>query len=103
MRVIDDSEAEEFREWLLQIGHGQNSDEDSKVEIPQDIRSNDVESLMNFIYPNLDTPSPPPPEYFLHRMILAPRNSDVNNLNETLLDKMNGNVKTYYSADQIIS
>ena len=36
-------------------------------------------------------------------MILAPRDSDVNNLNDTLLDEMNGNVRTYYSADQIIS
>ena len=81
---------------------GKNSDENGKVEIPRDIRCDDVESLMNFIYPNLDSASPPPPEYFLNQMILAPRNSDVNSVNETLLDRMNGDVKTYYSADQII-
>ena len=57
---------------------------------------------MNFIYPNLDSASLPPPEYFLNRMILAPRNSDVNSVNETLLDKMNGDVKIYYSSNQII-
>lgn len=84
MRLRDDPEAEEFGEWLLQIGHGRNSDENGKIETPQDIRSNDIESLMNFIYPNLDSASPPPPEYFLNRMILAPRNSDVNSVNETL-------------------
>ena len=35
-------------------------------------------------------------------MILAPRNSDVNDVNETLLDRMNGEIKTYFSADEII-
>jgi len=102
MRLQDDPEAEEFGEWLLQIEHGQNSDENGKIKIPQDIRSNNIESLMNFIYPNLDSTSLPPPEYFLNRKILAPQNSDVNSINETLLDRMSGNVKTYYSADQII-
>lgn len=57
---------------------------------------------MNFVYPNLQSTIPPPPQYFLDRMILAPRNSDVNDINETLLDKMTGDAKTYYSADQII-
>ena len=35
-------------------------------------------------------------------MILAPQNSDVNSVNKTLLDRMNRDVKTYYSTDQII-
>ena len=34
MWLRDNPEAEEFREWLLQIGHGQNSDENGKIEIP---------------------------------------------------------------------
>ena len=102
MRVTDDSEADEFRDWLLQIGHARNSDEDGKVKIPRDIRCNDIDSLMNFIYLNLNSSPPPPPEYFLNRMILAPRNSDVNIVNETLLNKMNGHVETYYSADEVI-
>jgi hypothetical protein len=102
MRLRDDPEAEQFGEWLLQIGHGQNSDESGKIKIPRDICSNNIESLMNFIYPNINSAPPPPPEYFLNRMILAPRNSDVNTVNETLLDKMNGDAKTYYSADQIL-
>jgi hypothetical protein len=66
------------------------------------MRSNDIESLMNFVYPDLNSSSPPPPEYFLNRMILAPRNTDVNGVNETLLDRMTGDVKIYYSADQVI-
>ena len=66
MWLRDDLEVEEFGEWLLQIGHGQNSDKNSKIEIPQDICSDNIESLMNFIYPNLDSTSLPPPEYFLN-------------------------------------
>ena len=54
MRVTDDSEAQEFREWLLEIGHGRNSDEDGKIKIPQDIRSNDIDSLMNFIFSEIN-------------------------------------------------
>jgi hypothetical protein len=102
MRLKDDSEAEEFGRWLLQIGHGLNSDQNGRIEIPQDICTYDIESLMNFVYPQLQSSPPPPPQYFLNRMILAPRNSDVNDVNEILLDRMAGDAKTYYSADEII-
>jgi hypothetical protein len=84
------------------IGRGENSDDTNKIEIPKDIRSNDITSLMNFIYPDLQSSPPPPPDYFLNRMILAPRNSDVSDVNDTLLDKMTGDTKTYYSADEVI-
>ena len=102
MRLRDDPDAEQFAAWLLQIGCGENSDENGKVEIPQEMHLNDIESLMNFIYPDLNSSSPPPPEYFLNHIILAPQNFDVNSVNETLLDRMIGNVKTYYSADQVL-
>ena len=100
MRLRNDPEAEKFAEWLLEIGHGRNSDEDNEVAIPQDMCSNNIEALTNFVYPNLESTPPPPPNYFLNRMILAPRNSDVDTVNETLLDRMSGDAKTYYSADQ---
>jgi hypothetical protein len=102
MRLRNDPDAEEFGNWLHQIGHGRNSDDNNKIEIPQDIRSNDITSLMNFIYPNLQSTPPPPPDYFLNRMILAPRNTDVSDVNDALLDRMTGDTKTYYSADEVI-
>ena len=102
MCLQNDPDAEEFGRWLLQIGHGHNSDENNKIEIPQAIRSENIESLINFVYPNLNSDPPPPPDYFLNRMILAPRNSDVDDVNETLLDRMNGEIKTYFSDDEII-
>lgn len=102
MRLQQDPHAEEFAKWLLDIGHGRNSDESSEIQISQDMCSSNIESLMNFVYPALNSTPPPPPDYFLNRMILAPRNSDVDAINETLLDRMNSDIKIYYSADNII-
>ena len=102
MRLQGDSDAESFGEWLLEVGHGQNSDENGEIEIPQEMRSNDMEDLKDFIYPHINSSPPPPAEYFLNRMILAPRNLDVNDMNEALLNRMSGNTKSYYSADNIM-
>ncbi|KAJ7195473.1 hypothetical protein GGX14DRAFT_319684, partial [Mycena pura] len=44
----------------------------------------------------------PLPEYFLNRMILASRNVDVFQINDTVLDKMSGNSRTFISADKVI-
>jgi PIF1-like helicase/DNA helicase Pif1-like protein len=102
MRLRHDPQAEEFAEWLLDIGHGRNSDENGEIQIPQNMCCNNIESLMNFVYPNLNSSPPPPPDYFLNQLILAPLNSDVNAVNEALLDEMSGDVKIYYSTDQVI-
>lgn len=102
MRLRDDPDADTFTEWLSKIGKGQNSDENDEVEIPQDMQSPDVESLINFVYPNINSTSSPSAEYFLNRMILAPKNFDVNDINQALLDKLIGDPKIYYSADQVI-
>src|SRR6266446_5433043 len=66
------------------------------------MQSNDIESLMNFIYPHVDSSPSPPPEYFLNQMILAPCNTDVNDVNNKLLDHMHGDDTIYNSADQVI-
>ena len=105
MRLRDDPEADSFSKWLLMIGHGENIDKNNEVEIPSDMRTADVNSLMHFVYPNLQSSSPahpPKPDYFFQQIILAPRNSNVNDTNEILLNKMPGNTKIYYSANNII-
>jgi PIF1-like helicase len=66
------------------------------------MHSDNIESLINFIYPDLNSCPPPPPEYFLNCMILAPRNTDINSINKIILDRMTGNAKIYYSTDQVI-
>lgn len=66
MHLRDDPQADEFAKWLLDIGHGRNSDENGEINIPQDMCCHDLESLMNFIYPNVHSVPPPPPEYLLN-------------------------------------
>ncbi|KAJ7224208.1 hypothetical protein GGX14DRAFT_316679, partial [Mycena pura] len=45
---------------------------------------------------------PLPPEYFLNLMILAPRNADIFEINDNILDAMSGDTRTYFSADKVI-
>ncbi|KAJ6457792.1 hypothetical protein C8R47DRAFT_995558, partial [Mycena vitilis] len=58
--------------------------------------------LVDFVYPGISSDPPPPAEYFLNRMILAPRNVDVSESNETVLGKMAGEERVYYSADKVV-
>ena len=102
MWLRGDSDAETFGEWLLEVGHGPNSDKNGEIEIPQEMRFDDIEDLKKFIYPGIASCPPPPAEYFLNQMILAPRNFDVNDMNESLPNQMNGDTKSYYSANNII-
>lgn len=53
----------------------------------------DASALIDFIYPDIDSPNAPPPDYFLNRMILAPQNSDVADLNDIILDRMAGDAQ----------
>lgn len=102
MRLRDDPDGQEFAQWLLDIGHGRNMVSDTKVAIPQDMCVPQINDLINFVYPAVDTSPPPPPEYFLHRMILAPRNIDVEDVNNTILGLMHGEEIFLYSADEVI-
>jgi DNA replication protein DnaC len=102
MRLQGDPEGEEFSRWLLDVGHGRNLDERGKVLIPADMLVQDAASLIDFVYPGINSPEPPPPDYFLNRMILAPRNADVSDINGTILDHMAGETHTFYSANEVI-
>jgi len=92
----------EFSNWLLDIGHGRNVDDGSKVEIPQSMIIASEEELINTIYGDIcNKPTPPLPDYFLAHAILAPKNSDVQETNQKILEKMPGKEIVCYSADSI--
>ena len=99
-----DAEDIEFANWLLQVGHGRDMEEDSgEIPLPDSrMITHSSEDLVNFIYGDISTNPPPPPEYFLNRTILAARNSDVAEMNKEILQKMIGETKTYLSADSLI-
>jgi hypothetical protein len=61
------------------------------------------ESLIDSLYPGIDTL---PPEnhnnYFLERTILSPRNDDVDQLNQSVLDHFPEEEKIFHSADSVV-
>ena len=98
-----DAETRRFAQWLLDVGHGRATTRpDGKIVIPSSMIANDVASLVHAIYPSISRHPPPPPEYFLNRMILAPRNADVTKINNMILRDMSGEGRTYVSADSMI-
>lgn len=102
MRVRHDPDAAEFSRWLLDIGHGRNAGSDNKLSIPETMRVASFDGLANFVYAGIDSSTPPSPDYFLNRMILAPRNSDVTGANQYILSKMAGEEHIFHSADCIV-
>ena len=74
-----------FANWLLDVGHGRNIDADSTIAFNPDMQVSDSDDLINHIYPDIDKVVSPP-SYFLNRIILAPRNADVANLNSAILN-----------------
>lgn len=94
-------DTQEFAQWLLDVGHGRNLIDNNKVCFPDHMQVQSADSLIESIYPAVDSAPPPPPEYFLNRMILAPRNIDVAEINQEILDRMQGPSRQYISADEI--
>ena len=102
--LSDDFRTEEqaFADWLLSVGRGDNVAEDGTIAFEPHMRVPDVECLITSIYPHIED-AVPPPMYFLDRVILAPRNTDVNQLNMDILNRMPGSAKVFHSADSIES
>ena len=102
MRLVGDPSAQEFSFWLLDIGHGHGCGEDGTILLLQQMVSPDLDAFVAEIYPDIGSNPPPPAEYFLNRTILAPRNSDVDDLNNKLLSLMSGEEQVFHSADSVV-
>lgn len=102
MRLRLDPNSRDFSNWLLDVGHGRNCDERGMVHIPDAMRVTSYGALTDFIYAGVEVNPPPPPTFFLDRMILAPRNVDVADVNHEILERMAGDATSYYSIDEII-
>jgi hypothetical protein len=101
MRLRQTTEEQAFADWLLDIGHGRRLADNAKTELPVSLICQGEDELIRFIYPGINSTPPPPSEYFLERTILAPRNSDVADINLKILNQMSGAARTYLSADSI--
>ena len=101
MRLSQSTEDEQrFATWLLDVGHGTNLDDNGTIPFDNNMRVHDCEALINFVYPNIDKLIPPP-SYFLDRIILAARNTNVDDLNTAILHRFPGQELMFYSADAI--
>jgi hypothetical protein len=103
MRLNINIEAEQnFAKWQLEVGHGQHTDEECNISLPEHFRcrENTVASLIDTIYPEVDTANHPN-EYFSERTILSCKNDDVDSLNQQVLQKFPGRCQVFHSADYI--
>ena len=91
---------QDFANWLLDVGHGRKIDMEGSIAFDPDMRVSDSDTLINSIYPNINRVIPPP-AYFLDRIILAPRNSNVAGLNAAILNRFPGPESIFYSADSV--
>jgi hypothetical protein len=92
----------EFAKWQLDIGQGKHIDQQGYTPLPHNFRcdENTEDSLIDTIYPGIDTPNLSP-EYFSQRTILSCLNNDVDSLNTKVLEKFPGQSHLFSSADYI--
>nr|XP_047146316.1 ATP-dependent DNA helicase pif1-like [Hydra vulgaris] len=98
MRVRDGEG--DFSEWLLKLGSGTipGKEEDpfkGCIEIPQQCIIRENESFVEKIFGDAQQ------DDYAKRVILTPTNVDSLSINEEVLERLHGEVKTYLSADQI--
>ena len=101
MRLANDPDAQAFSSWLFDVGHGRGCSEDNSISLPREMISPDVSAFIEETYPGIGSNPPPLPEYFLNRMILAPRNNDVDNMNNKLLSMMSGEEQVFFSTNTV--
>lgn len=102
MRLNDNDR--EFADWLLDVGHGRNSDASGMVDLPESMRCGETsQDLINAIYGNLGTLqlSENNDQFFAERTILSPRNDEVADVNHLIEDIFPGEEKVFPSYDHI--
>lgn len=89
-----------FEKWLLDIGDGKLKTEleevHNAVKIPINLISNG-DLITEVFGDNINVNM----EEFVKKIILAPRNEDVIQLNEEILEKINSESKIYFSIDNV--
>ena len=102
-----DPAVSQFAQFQLDLGSGKNLPADGNVKIPNDLclHGTTIQPLIQHIYPSIHSNPPPQPEYFINRMLLAPRNEDVHVINHNIIDMFQASptqTRVYQSADSAI-
>ncbi|CAJ2668956.1 ATP-dependent DNA helicase PIF1-like [Trifolium pratense] len=94
-----------FFEWVLGVGYGEigdDNDDDLKLDIPSDLlipsSGDPLASIVESTYPQF-LQNMNDIKYFQNRVIVAPKNSIVDTINNYMLNLILGEEKTYLSYD----
>ncbi|TFY55103.1 hypothetical protein EVG20_g9444 [Dentipellis fragilis] len=109
MRLEHDASTDTFARWLLDVGHGRvpalpNCPENvpNAIALPEHMICTSQDNLINSIYTGISDGPVPPPDFFLNRVILAPRNDEVHTLNHEIITHFPGEESLYTSADSFV-
>jgi len=84
------SEADnQHAQWLLEIGAGSTMDDNEIIQVPQSMVCANLNALINRIYSGISNSRAQDDQYFLDRIILCPRNYQVHDINEAILQQFN--------------
>ena len=99
INIHDEAEAQ-FAKWQLEVGQGKHTDEACNISLPDHFRCREstVASLIDTIYPGVETPNHPS-LYFSEHTILSCKNDNVDNLSKAVLDRFPGAARVFHSAD----
>lgn len=90
-----------FAEWLLQLGGDQlegipRNDGNTLIPIPPDFLVPDKHALIAKAFEGLE------PYQIPNKAILAPFNTDCNEINDTICEHLSGELRTYPTADIVV-
>jgi len=105
MRLIQGVEEQNFAQWQLDVGHGQHTTPDGNIQLPPHflLPENSLSALITYIYPTINQLPTPSPEHFSSRAILSSRNTDVDDINQKILDLFPGEEVTCSSVDSVLN
>jgi hypothetical protein len=96
--------AQQYNNFIMRVGNGRELVDNSPnlVRLPPSmvLESGEVDDLVDFIYPHIGEMEITV-EYLAQRAILAPRNIDVDELNDSILTRVPGEYREYRSADSV--
>jgi len=76
-------------QWLLEIGAGLTMDDNEMIQVPQSMVCANLNALINRIYPGIGNSRAQDDQYFLDHIILCPKNDQVHDINEAILQQFN--------------
>ena len=96
MRARQDEK--EFAAWLLQLGNGELQSQTDPtnqgiIDIPSECML--TENIIDAVFPDVSTAS-------TQHVILTPKNDASLQLNDKVLERLPGDMQTYYSSDRVI-